>query len=110
MMVQQQYPIRYGIVPICDDGENTGNNNDASTVEVGGNGEIVDSAVTDKEFLARDATQKDVCSLFYVVREKYSNTVAVDFLSSIAMFSVEKAQKKQQLQQVMWVVYWCRGL
>ena len=106
MMVQQQYPIRYGVVPVCTstsssssssaatsesdkfndsgNGSNGNSDNDAG-IEVDGNGDIIASSKGSTLELSRQASSADVCSLFYVARENHSPATAVDFLTAVAM-------------------------
>ncbi len=85
MVVAQQYPIRVGIVPMCTPADNN----------VAGNTE------DDHRTSSSVATRSDVCNLFVVLRDKYSNKVATNFISSISENTLEREQRKQQAQDLL---------
>ncbi len=89
MLMSQQYPIRVGYVPVCD-----------TTATGTGTGIVVDS--DDKNALEEKlATASDICSLFAIIRDKYSNAAAGNFLSKLAEGTLQRSQQKQQLQDML---------
>eukprot|EP00605_Chrysophyceae_sp_TOSAG23-4_P000369 GSChrysophyteH1.ASY1.ANO1.417.1 assembled CDS len=81
MIVNQQYPVRVGYVPSCS--------TDAGIKDV-------HSSNTD-----RAATSDDFCSLFVILRDKYSASAAVSFMAAIAESTLQREQNKMQAQNTL---------
>lgn len=88
MMLNQHYPLRVGLVPVCAASDA---DSDADT-----EGAVAESLGND-----RLALRADVCALFSIARDKYSGATAGTFLSAIAQATLEKHQRRSQAEGVL---------
>jgi hypothetical protein len=93
-MVQQQFPVRLGIVPVCD--------LSVLPPSIGGDRTASLAAYQASRGPSSPATSLDVCLLFARIRAvdvKEGPLLALDFLTSISSFMVEQFQKQQEAAQ-----------
>jgi len=88
MMLNQHFPLRVGLVPVCS----------ADAIA-----EVEVEAVAESETRASDlpATRAEVCALFSVARDKYSGAAAGAFLAAVAQATLEKQQRRSQAEAVL---------